>query len=136
MADYWGHWVKMGRVLGDNAPKIFQVNWFRKGHDGSFLWPGFGENSRVLEWIVRRVEGEADAVETPIGMLPAPGSLDVEGLDISDDALEHLFEVDRETWLAECDLTEEYFAQFGDRVPAALNSELASLRYHLQHQDD
>jgi phosphoenolpyruvate carboxykinase (GTP) len=89
----------------------------------------------VLEWIVRRVEGAADAVETPIGLIPAQGSLDVEGLDLSDDALEELFEVHRDTWLAECDLTEEYFAQFGDRVPAALNTELASLRYHLQHSD-
>ena len=135
MADYWGHWVKMGRVLGTNAPKIFQVNWFRKGADGSFLWPGFGENSRVLEWIVGRIEGTADAVETPIGLLPAAGSLDLDGLELSDEALEQLFKVDRDLWLRECELTEEYFAQFGDRVPAALNAELASLRYHLQHQD-
>lgn len=134
MADYWGHWVKMGRILGTNAPKIFQVNWFRKGHDGKFLWPGFGENSRVLEWIVGRVEGTAEARETPIGLLPAEGSLDLDGLEISQDTVDHLFEVDPKTWLAECDLTEEYFAQFGDRVPAALNAELSSLRYHLQQQ--
>ena len=134
MADYWGHWVKMGRVLGSNAPKIFQVNWFRKGADGSFLWPGFGENSRVLEWIVGRIEGSADAMETPIGLLPASGSLDLDGLELADDAVEQLFDVDRDSWLAECDLTDEYFAQFGDRVPAALRAELASLRYHLEHQ--
>ena len=134
MADYWGHWVKMGRILGTNAPKIFQVNWFRKGADGSFLWPGFGENSRVLEWIVGRIEGDADAVETPIGLLPASDSLDLDGLEITDAALEQLFDVDTDSWLAECDLTEEYFAQFGDRVPAALKAELSSLRYHLQHQ--
>lgn len=132
MADYWGHWVKMGRILDVNAPKIFQVNWFRKGHDGTFLWPGFGENSRVLEWIVGRVEGTAEARETPIGLLPADGSLDLDGLDLSQDTIDHLFEVDPKTWLAECDLTEEYFAQFGDRVPAALRAELSSLRYHLQ----
>jgi phosphoenolpyruvate carboxykinase (GTP) len=88
----------------------------------------------VLEWIVGRIEEEADAVETPIGLLPATGSLDLEGLEITDAALEHLFDVDRDSWLAECDLTEEYFAQFGDRVPAALKAELASLRYHLSHQ--
>ncbi|BDZ53832.1 phosphoenolpyruvate carboxykinase (GTP) [Agromyces marinus] len=134
MADYWGHWVKMGRILGENAPQIFQVNWFRKGHDGKFLWPGFGENSRVIEWIVGRLEGTADAESSPIGMLPAAGSLDLDGIEISDDALEQLFEVDPKTWLAECELTEEYFSQFGDRVPAALRAELSSLRYHLQQQ--
>src|SRR4029453_4013197 len=128
------HWVKMGRVLGTNAPKIFQVNWFRKGADGSFLWPGFGENSRVLEWIVGRIEGESRAGETPIGPLPAPGSLDVEGLDLTDDTVAHLFDVDTSSWLAECDLTEEYFAQFGDRVPAARKADPPNLRYHLQPQ--
>ncbi|WP_353809191.1 phosphoenolpyruvate carboxykinase (GTP) [Agromyces sp. SYSU T00194] len=132
MADYWGHWVKMGRILGVQAPKIFQVNWFRKGEDGSFLWPGFGENARVLEWIVGRIEGDAEAEDTPIGRIPAPGALDVDGLDLDEGVLEHLFEVDRDSWLAECDLTEEYYAKFGDRVPAALNAELASLRYHLK----
>ena len=134
MADYWGHWVKMGRILDANAPKIFQVNWFRKGHDGKFLWPGFGENSRVLEWIVGRIEGTAEARETPIGLLPADGSLDLDGLDLPQETLDELFEVDPTTWLAECDLTEEYFEQFGDRVPAALRAELSSLRYHLQQQ--
>ncbi|GAA2455394.1 phosphoenolpyruvate carboxykinase (GTP) [Agromyces soli] len=133
MADYWGHWVKMGRVLGDRAPQIFQVNWFRKGADGSFLWPGFGENSRVIEWIVGRLEGEAGAAETPIGLLPAEGALNLEGLEITGDELEQLFHVDPASWLAECELTEEYFAQFGDRVPAALRAELSSLRYHLEH---
>ena len=133
MADYWGHWVKMGRVLGEKAPQIFQVNWFRKGADGSFLWPGFGENSRVIEWIVGRIEGRAEAKETPIGLLPADGALNLEGLEIGDAELEQLFDVDPASWLAECELTDEYFAQFGDRVPAALKAELASLRYHLEH---
>ncbi|MET0724940.1 MAG: phosphoenolpyruvate carboxykinase (GTP) [Leifsonia sp.] len=131
MADYWGHWVKMGRTLGENAPQIFQVNWFRKGADGSFLWPGFSENARVIEWIVRRLEGTADAVETPIGLLPAEGSLDVDGLDLAPGALEALFEVDSHLWLEECRLTEEYFDTFDGKVPAALRAELASLRYHL-----
>lgn len=131
MADYWAHWVKMGHMLGQKAPAIFQVNWFRKGEDGSFLWPGFSENSRVIEWIIRRLEGSADAVQTPIGLVPAEGSLDVDGLDLSPEALEELFEVDKASWLAECDLTEEYFDQFDGRVPAALRAELASIRYHL-----
>ena len=132
MADYWAHWLHVGDRLGEDAPKIFQVNWFRKGADGEFLWPGFGENSRVIEWIVRRIEGAADAVDTPIGRLPVPSQLDLDGLDISDGALDALFEVDSRSWLDECDLTEEYFEQFGTRVPAALRAELASLRYHLR----
>ncbi len=132
MADYWAHWLHVGDRLGADAPKIFQVNWFRKGADGEFLWPGFGENSRVIEWIIRRIEGSADAVDTPIGRLPVPSQFDLDGLDISDEALDALFEVDSRTWLDECDLTEEYFAQFGARVPAALRAELASLRYHLR----
>jgi phosphoenolpyruvate carboxykinase (GTP) len=132
MADYWAHWLHVGDRLGADAPQIFQVNWFRKGADGEFLWPGFGENSRVIEWIVRRIEGTADAVNTPIGRLPVASQLDLDGLDITDEALESLFEVDSRSWLDECDLTEEYFEQFGARVPAALRAELASLRYHLR----
>jgi len=132
MADYWGHWLKVGKSLGTKAPAIFQVNWFRKGDDGSFLWPGFGENSRVLEWIVRRVEGTAGAVDTPIGLLPTENGLNLEGLDLSDDDVEHLFRIDQKSWLVECDLTEEYFGKFGDRVPPALLAELASVRYHLK----
>jgi phosphoenolpyruvate carboxykinase (GTP) len=132
MADYWAHWLSVGKGLGSKAPAVFQVNWFRKGHDGSFLWPGFGENSRVIEWIVRRVEGTAKAVDTPIGRLPVEGGLDLDGLDLSTDAVEHLFHIDRASWRAECDLTEEYFAQFGDRVPPALLAELASVRYNLR----
>jgi phosphoenolpyruvate carboxykinase (GTP) len=131
MADYWAHWLRVGRGLGTQAPAIFQVNWFRKGEDGSFLWPGFGENSRVLEWIIRRVEGTVDAVDTPIGRMPVAGALNVNGLDVSDEALEQLFRIDPASWLAECDLTDEFFDRFGARVPPALRSELASLRYHL-----
>jgi phosphoenolpyruvate carboxykinase (GTP) len=132
MADYWGHWLRMGERLGSDAPAVFQVNWFRKGGDGEFLWPGFGENARVLEWIVRRIEGRAGAVEAPIGRLPIVDELDLEGLDLSDGDVEALFRVDPDSWLAECDLTDEFFARFGSRVPAALRAELASLRYHLR----
>jgi phosphoenolpyruvate carboxykinase (GTP) len=132
MADHWAHWLRMGERLGENAPAIFQVNWFRKGEDGRFLWPGFSENARVIEWIARRVEGSAGSVGTPIGRLPVVDELDLDGLDLPREDVEALFEVDRPRWLAECDLTEEFFDRFGSRVPAALRAELASLRYHLR----
>lgn len=132
MADYWGHWLRMGERLGDDAPAVFQVNWFRKGDDGRFLWPGFGENSRVIEWIARRVEGTAGAVSTPIGRLPVVDELDLDGLELPEEDVAELFEVDAASWLAECDLTEEFFDRFGSRVPAALRAELASLRYQLR----
>lgn len=132
MADYWAHWVKMGRTLGTKAPQIFQVNWFRKGADGDFLWPGFGENARVLEWIVGRLDGTHTGENTAVGVLPADGELDLDGLDLAPDAVEQLFTIDKASWRAECDLTEEYFDQFNGKVPAALLAELASLRYHLK----
>ena len=132
MADYWQHWLDMGALLGEHAPRIFQVNWFRKDADGSLLWPGFGENSRVLAWIAARVAGEANAIATPIGAVPAPGSLDLDDLGLSDAALDELFEVDPVSWLAECEQTEAYFAELGDRVPAALHGELDRLRARLE----
>ena len=133
MADYWGHWLKIGNMTEeDKLPKIFQVNWFRKDSDGKFIWPGFGENSRVLSWIVERVEGRVEADETPIGNRPKDGDLYVDGLDLDKQQLAELFEVDPDSWLAECDLTEEYFDKFGDKVPAALRDELAELRRHLE----
>jgi phosphoenolpyruvate carboxykinase (GTP) len=132
MADYWAHWLEMGERLGEHAPAVFQVNWFRTGDDGRFLWPGFSENARVIEWIARRVEGRAGSVTTPIGQLPVVDELDLEGLDLPEQDVEALFEVDPQSWLAECDLTDEFFARFGSRVPAALRAELASLRYHLR----
>lgn len=133
MADYWGHWLKIGNMTEeDKLPKIYQVNWFRKDSDGKFIWPGFGENSRVLSWIVERVEGRVEADETPIGNRPKDGDLYVDGLDLDEQQLAELFEVDPDSWLAECDLTEEYFDKFGDKVPAALRDELAELRRHLE----
>ncbi len=132
MADYWGHWLKVGSfTTPDKLPRIYSVNWFRKDANGKFMWPGYGDNSRVLEWIVRRLDGEAEAVSTPIGLVPAAGDLNVEGLDISTDKLADLFAIDPNTWLAEADLTEEYYLQFGDRVPEALHLELAGLRERL-----
>lgn len=132
MADYFGHWLKVGRGLRfDRAPRIFQVNWFRRGGDGRFLWPGFGDNSRVVDWIIRRVAGDVPAVDSPIGRLPRVEDLNLDGLDIPAEDLDELFSVDPEAWKAEADLTEEFYDTFGDRVPAALRTELASLRYRL-----
>jgi phosphoenolpyruvate carboxykinase (GTP) len=130
MADYWGHWVEMGRRFG-GVPRIFQVNWFRKNAQGKYIWPGYGENSRVLAWIVDRLEGNAGAVDSPIGLLPSPGDLDLSGLPLSEADTRDLFDVDAASWLAECDLTEEYFAQFGDQVPQPVREELAALRQRL-----
>ncbi|CAB4845966.1 unannotated protein [freshwater metagenome] len=132
MADYWGHWLSVGRSTdADKLPRLYQVNWFRKDADDNYIWPGYGENSRVLAWIIDRLEGNVDALDTPIGRLPMPGDLDVTGLDIADEVLTELFAVDRASWLAEADLTGEYFAQFGDQVPAALLTELDNLRARL-----
>jgi phosphoenolpyruvate carboxykinase (GTP) len=133
MADYWGHWLKIGGFTSpEKLPKIYSVNWFRKDSAGNFIWPGFGENSRVLEWIVNRLSGKADAVDTPIGRIPAPGALDVSNLDLSEETMAELFAVDSQSWLAEADLTEQYYAEFGDRVPSELNQQLNDLRDRLQ----
>lgn len=132
MADYFGHWLKVGRTLRfDRAPRIFQVNWFRRGADGRFLWPGFGDNARVIDWIIRRISEEVGTVDSPIGRLPRREDLNLEGLDITDADLDELFSIDAEAWLAEADSTEEFFAIFGDKLPAALRSELEALRYRL-----
>ena len=131
MADYWGHWLKMGEQLGEKAPKIFQVNWFRKGADGRFLWPGFGDNSRVIDWAIRSIEGEVEGRETAIGVLPAPGELNLDGIEEVAEDLDEIFAIDAASWLAECDLTEEFFAQFGDRLPGELQAELVQLRARL-----
>jgi len=133
MADYFGHWLKVGRMLRfDRAPRIFQVNWFRRGSDGRFLWPGFGDNSRVIDWVIRRISGEVGAVDSPIGRLPRREDLNLEGLDVTDADLDELFAIDRDAWLAEADSTEEFYAVFGDKLPAALRSELEALRYRLK----
>jgi phosphoenolpyruvate carboxykinase (GTP) len=132
MADHWQHWLDFGRQLrqGAKVPRVFQVNWFRKGDDGKFLWPGFGENIRVLEWIQSRVDGHYPAVETPLGYVPTADGLDVAGLGDVD--LEQLFEIDREAWLAEADDTQVFFDSFGGRVPRELYAELEILRDKLR----
>ncbi|MGI8392886.1 phosphoenolpyruvate carboxykinase (GTP) [Leucobacter sp. Z1108] len=131
MADYWGHWLKMGETLGENAPKIFQVNWFRKGTDGRYLWPGFGDNSRVIDWAIRSLEGEVTGRETAIGLLPAEGELNLTGIEEVAEDLDEIFAIDRQSWLDECALTEEFFEQFGDRLPEQLRTELHALRERL-----
>ena len=134
MAEYWGHWIKIaGFTDASKLPRIYTVNWFRKDADGKFMWPGFGDNSRVLEWIVARLEGEAGAVETPIGRVPEPGALNVDGLDISEAQMAELFAVDPKTWMAEAELAGEYFRTFGHHVPAELHAELEALNERLQN---
>jgi phosphoenolpyruvate carboxykinase (GTP) len=131
MADYFGHWLEIGRREGVVLPRVFYVNWFRKDADGNFLWPGFGENSRVLEWVFRRCEGKAEAVETPIGLLPAEGAINTAGLDISEQAMAELLEVDAELVKAQLPQVREHLAQFGDRLPAEISAQLAALEERL-----
>jgi len=132
MGDYFAHWLEIGaKTDPTKLPRIFYVNWFRRDADGKFLWPGYGENSRVLKWVVERLSGAAAAVDTPIGRLPADGALDMAGLDVPPDAMRQLLDVDVDGWLAEVPLIREHFAQFGDRLPAALNVEVDRLEARL-----
>ncbi|HEX3395036.1 MAG TPA: phosphoenolpyruvate carboxykinase (GTP) [Acidimicrobiales bacterium] len=132
MADYLGHWLEIGEATdADKLPRIFYVNWFRKGSDGKFLWPGFGENSRVLEWVFNRLNGTAGAAETPIGYVPAPGDLDLDGLDLSPEAVTQLLDVDADEWRAEVPSIEEHFAFLGDRLPQELHDQLDALQKRL-----
>ena len=128
MADYWGHWLEMQDKLGENFPKVYQVNWFRKDEDGNFMWPGYGDNSRVLDWIVRRAAGEVEAIDGVTGRYPHFEDFNLEGLDIDEAKWAKLFEIDPEAWSAERDDTEEYFSQFGDKLPAAITEQLAKFR--------
>jgi phosphoenolpyruvate carboxykinase (GTP) len=132
MADYWQHWLDVGSRPGARMPRVYYVNWFRKGADGKFLWPGFGENSRVLAWIFRRGDGEAEAVDTPIGRLPTSGALDLSGLDLAPDAVEQLLSVDSTAWRQELDLIKVHYARFGDRLPKALVEWLERLEQRLR----
>ncbi|HET6728535.1 MAG TPA: phosphoenolpyruvate carboxykinase (GTP) [Jiangellaceae bacterium] len=135
--DYFNHWIEMGKGVeaggGDAAklPRVYYVNWFRRDADGGFLWPGFGENSRVLKWIVERLEGRGDAVDTPIGRVPAPGALDVSGLDVDPAAIEAALRVDVDEWKAEIPQVTEWFEKFGDKLPAVLWAELDALKARL-----
>ncbi|MDH3680770.1 MAG: phosphoenolpyruvate carboxykinase (GTP) [Acidimicrobiia bacterium] len=132
MADYFAHWLSIGeRAASGTLPKLFWVNWFRRDDDGGFLWPGFGDNSRVLKWVLERVDGTVDAVDTPIGCVPAPNGIDTTGLDLDPDTMDRLLEVDAESWRTEIDLIREHYAVFGARLPAALGAQLDRLEAQL-----
>ena len=131
MADYFEHWLEMGRRNPDKMPRVFLVNWFRKDEDGKFIWPGFGENSRVLEWVFRRCEGAADAVETPIGLLPSEGAINTEGLSITPEAMSELLTVDTELVKQQLPQVKEHLAKFGDKLPAELKAQLDALEKRL-----
>ena len=128
MADYWSHWLEMQEKLGDKFPKVYQVNWFRKDEDGKFIWPGYGDNSRVLDWIVRRAGGEVEAVEGVTGLYPKFEDFNLEGIDVDRAAWDKMYDIDPDAWAAEMDDTEEYFKQFGDRLPDAIRAQLADFR--------
>lgn len=135
MADYWQHWIDIGKTLDpDKAPKIFNVNWFRKDDEGNFMWPGFGDNLRVLEWIIKRCEGEVDARETAIGYLPYAKDINLEGLEdeVTVESLEKILDVDKDLWKAEAEGIEEFFQKFGDRIPEELTDSLATLKANLE----
>lgn len=130
-ADYFQHWLDIGATAGARPPRMFYVNWFRKDHRGRFIWPGFGDNSRVLKWVLERVAGKGEAVETPIGFLPTPGSLDTTGLDISEEDLEVLLTLDKDAWHTELDLIDAHYETFNSRLPAVLLRQLSTLRNSL-----
>ncbi len=127
MADYFGHWIEMGKKI-KNPPKIFNVNWFRQDEEGNFIWPGFGDNLRVLDWILKRCSGEADARETAIGYVPYAKDIDRTGLDLSEEKLESILHVDKARWGKEAEEIEEYYKQFGDRLPKELRESLETLK--------
>ena len=130
MGDYWTHWLEMGKKT-PKAPKIFHVNWFRPDDEGHFVWPGFGDNMRVLLWILARCEDKVSAQETPIGYVPNPEDINLEGLDIDRETLVSLLDVDKELWLEDCKGIREFYKQVGDRVPAEMYDELAALEARL-----
>jgi phosphoenolpyruvate carboxykinase (GTP) len=133
MGDYFAHWLEIGRREGAQLPRIFHVNWFRKDGGERFLWPGYGENSRVLAWIFCRCEGRADAVETPIGLVPPAGAggIDTEGLDLGKAEMERLLAVDPAEWREQLPAITEHYEKFGDRLPEELRQQLAELERRL-----
>jgi phosphoenolpyruvate carboxykinase (GTP) len=131
MGDYFAHWLKTGKKEGADPPKIFYVNWFRKDDQGKFLWPGYGENSRVLKWIFERVSEKGEAVETPIGYLPKEGAVDVSGMDISEEEMAEILKVDASQWKAELQGIRDHFNRFADRLPQEMWDELKALEERL-----
>ena len=134
MADYFAHWLKAGKREGADLPRVFYVNWFRKDEDGKFMWPGFGENSRVLAWVFERVAGRAQAIETPIGLVPpvGDGGIDTFGLDVGDETMRRLLEVDADGWLAQLPQCKHHFAEFGSKLPSELHEQLDGLESRLR----
>ena len=128
MADYWSHWLEMQEKLGDKFPKVYQVNWFRKDENGKFIWPGYGDNSRVLDWIVRRASGEVEAIDGVTGRYPKFEDFNLEGLDLGEEEWAKMYDIDPEAWAAEMDDTEEYYKQFGDKLPEAIKEQLTKFR--------
>ena len=131
MADYWGHWLEVGKQLA-RPPKIFRINWFRRDAGGRFLWPGFGENLRVLEWIIQRCRDNGKAEETPIGYVPAPGAISTHGLDLAPGTMAELLDVDREGWQGNHRNQAEFFQKFGDRLPRGIRAEWEALGSRLR----
>ena len=132
MGDYFAHWLEMGEKLGDKAPKIFNVNWFRTDDNGKFIWPGYGDNMRVLMWILGRCDGTAEAVETPIGFEPRPCDIEREGLDLSEETIASLLSVDKKLWQKEAEDITEFYKKFGDKLPKELSEELETLKKNLE----
>jgi phosphoenolpyruvate carboxykinase (GTP) len=133
MADYFAHWLEIGRRDGARLPKLFNVNWFRKDLEtGDYLWPGFGDNSRVLKWVLERCDGGAAAEETPIGLVPAIEGLDLEGVDVTPEQMRAVLKVDRDEWREEIPLIREFFDEFGDKLPAELRDALDGLEQRLE----
>ncbi len=131
MGDYFAHWLEMGEKLGDKAPKIFNVNWFRTDDEGNFVWPGFGDNMRVLNWIIDRCEGKATATETAIGYVPQPEDIDLTDLDMDIETLKSILKVDKDVWTKEAEEIEEHYKKFGDKLPAQLREQLENLKANL-----
>ena len=132
MGEYFNKWIELGKQLGDKAPKIFNVNWFRQDDNGNFLWPGFGENIRVLDWILKRCENKINAIETPIGYIPYTKDINSDDLDIKKDTLEYILGVDKELWRQETLRIEEFYKMFKGIMPIELNQELEQLKSRLQ----
>lgn len=134
MGDYWAHWLEMGEKLGDKAPKIFNVNWFKQDENGNFIWPGFGDNMRVLDWIIKRCEGTIDADETAIGYLPKKGDINVKGIEdeVTPEVMDKLLAVDKELWKKDVADMREFYKQFGDKLPEELSKELDKLEERLE----
>lgn len=132
MGDYFNHWLHMGKILGDKAPKIFNVNWFRTDENGHFIWPGFGDNLRVLEWIVKRCENKVDAKETPIGYVPNPEDINLNGLNLDLDTLKSLLDVDKDLWIQEAQGITDFYEKFGDKLPTELKKQLDDLKARLK----